>query len=225
MLGKNLDHLKPDKLEDRFSHIYKTAHWTIGNQGIPLSGTGSSLEATETLRAELPKMLEIIQAKSILDVGCGDFTWMKTLNLTEIEYIGIDIVEDVIADNIAKFSGPNVRFDHLNAVEDELPQADVILIREVLFHLSNADIWSVLNNIVKSNPRWILLTSDRLSDFNADIVSGDWRLVNFRKAPFFFPEPSYFIDESIVRPGRHLAVWATEDILPSLDKKRRVSGL
>lgn len=38
-------------------------------------------------------MLKKYSIKSILDIPCGDFSWMKKIELDGIEYIGADIVK------------------------------------------------------------------------------------------------------------------------------------
>jgi hypothetical protein len=38
----------------------------------------------------------------LLDIPCGDFNWMKLLNLG-VDYIGADIVGELIAENRRRF--------------------------------------------------------------------------------------------------------------------------
>ncbi len=210
--GKSLVHLQPATLQDRFKTIYETRHWTLGDAEIPGSGFGSSLVSTENLRRELPGLLRDIGVETLLDLGCGDFTWMKEIDIGDVRYIGADIVPSLIEENTAKFGKENISFIHADGVTDELPDADAVMIREVLFHLSFEDIRAVLLNVLGKTRRHLLMTSDSLSAFNADIRSGDWRLLNLRGAPFRFPEPILRIDESRIRPGRFLGVWKAEDI-------------
>jgi hypothetical protein len=141
---------------------------------------------------------------------------MKEVKLSGIEYIGCDIVADVINENAEKFGGDKIHFVHCNALEDELPDADVILAREILFHLSFADIFSVLRNAVSKQRNWLFITSDQLSSFNTDICSGDWRLLNLQRAPFNFPNPVYSIDDSGVCPNRKLMAWTGAQISETL---------
>jgi hypothetical protein len=75
--GEYLEHLEHDTNEARFSHIYEKGLWTLGNKDTPLSGTGSTLHATADLRALLPELLKKLEVKVLLDLGCGDYSWMK----------------------------------------------------------------------------------------------------------------------------------------------------
>ena len=63
------------------------------------AGPGSSLQATDGLRWHFPSILDEIAAKVLLDVGCGDFTWMNRIELRQ-NYVGVDIVPSVIADKM-----------------------------------------------------------------------------------------------------------------------------
>ena len=43
------------------------------------------------------RLLSRRRVRSILDAPCGDFYWMKEVALCDIDYIGADIVEEIIA--------------------------------------------------------------------------------------------------------------------------------
>ena len=76
----------------------------------------------------------------VCDLGCGDFNVGQQLVANAKAYIAVDVVEDLIVRNQESFAYPNLTFKQVNLVEDELPEGDVALIRQVLQHLSNADI-------------------------------------------------------------------------------------
>jgi len=84
-------------VESRFSLIYKKQYWGDG-QSESASGQGSSLAATENIRKELPRILKELNCRKIMDLGCGDFNWMRTVQL-EVDYLGVDVVEQVIKEN------------------------------------------------------------------------------------------------------------------------------
>ena len=202
---ENLSHLDAPTPQNRFEAIYADGVWQNGRTDVPGSGPGSSLDATENLRARLPSLLDELGAETLLDIGCGDFTWMKETGLKQ-RYIGADIVASVIDANQA-FANANRSFHRLNAIEDDLPDADTVLCREVLFHLSLADGRRALANILSRPRTWFIATTDGTSKFNADIHTGDYRPLNLRCAPFHFPEPDYAIDDSAVAAGRKIGVW------------------
>jgi SAM-dependent methyltransferase len=205
-LGQNVDHLFAESLEERFSVIYRNRVWLNGRQSGSLSGLGSEIENTKSVRQRLPDLLQSIGTQTVLDIGCGDFNWMKEVEIT-CQYVGVDIVREMIEANRSSYGSQTRSFRTLDATCDPLPEADTILCREVLFHFSFRDIWSVVANFRKSGALFLVATNDSGLTMNADIRSGDFRTLNLLKPPFSFPSPFLWIPDSSVLPNRVLAVW------------------
>lgn len=208
-------HLLKDDVTERFSDIYANNYWNRGKADVPSSGGGSSVAATTPLRERLPSLLAELGATTFMDVGCGDYTWMRTLDLP-CPYIGVDIVGAVIAANQATFGDDRHSFFQRNAIADDLPQADVVLCRDMIFHLSLADGQSALKNILSKPRRYLISTTDTVTDVNGDIITGDFRARNLLRAPFNLPAPMELIDDSLVEPGRKIGVWRAEDVRKAL---------
>lgn len=206
MLGRERQHLQAADVGSRFQSIYDTSVWGNAAEGVPASGVGSTLTATTELRQTLPPLLNQLGAKVVLDVGCGDFFWMRHVDLVQ-NYIGVDIVPSVIEKNKSDFERLNRKFICINAIEDDVPDADVVLIREVLFHLSFKDAHDLLSNILTKPRAYLIMTSDRETLFNSDIATGDFRPLNLEKAPFRLPPPIHLIEDSRVDSGRFMGVW------------------
>jgi hypothetical protein len=179
-------------LQERFERIYSTNLWSDPESR---SGVGSGLDSTRVLRAELPAALRKLEARVLLDVPCGDFTWMEHVDLRGIEYIGGDIVPSIIEENQRLHATESRRFTLVDLTRDELPGADVLLCRDCLVHLSYANIRAVLANIARSNIRYVLMTSFPGRGGNRDVQDGDWRTLDFQATPFSFPEPRLTIVE------------------------------
>ena len=97
--------------------------------------------------------------ESILDIGCGDFQIGSRICEGVGCYIGADVSRVIINQNTNTFSSlTNVQFVVLDVCADTLPKVDLITIREVLQHLSNADIALALDNIERSQARFALVT-------------------------------------------------------------------
>src|ERR1017187_7115540 len=77
--GRNVEHLRSQTLRERFSAIYRNRVWLEGRADGSLSGLGSEFENTRSIRLHLPGLLTRLNTKTVLDVGCGDFTWMQNL--------------------------------------------------------------------------------------------------------------------------------------------------
>jgi hypothetical protein len=156
---RRLPHLQDDRRRS-FAAIYDQGAWRHGDESVPPSGHGSSIGATEGVRGALPGLLETIGTKTLLDLGCGDFTWMQTVRLP-CNYIGVDIVPSVIEQNRRNFASPQREFEVLDFVVEVPPKADTVLSREVLFHLSLDDGLAGLRNALATGCTHLLLTSDR----------------------------------------------------------------
>lgn len=196
-------------VRDRFAAIYQNDLWKV-KEGQPSSGAGSSESSAQNLIATLPKVVSELGISSLLDIGCGDFTWMKKIELS-CSYTGIDIVPSVIANNQKEFSTARRNFICLDAIAEDIPAADAVLCREVLFHLSFADSMSLIRNVYKSGSRFFLTTTERATGYNADIDSGDWRILNLQISPYNFGPPIMEIADDSVSVGRIIGVWRLED--------------
>ena len=201
-------------LEERFARIYQTNLWFDAESR---SGTGSSLDATARLRAALPPLLRRLNTQLLLDVPCGDFNWMRHVDLSEIDYIGGDIVESIIAANRELYESPARRFMTVDVTSGFLPDADVILCRDCLVHLSFANIIAAFRMMKASGAKYLLTTTFLSRRVNKDIVDGDWRPLNLAEAPFLLPAPHSVILEDCTEEGgayadKAMAVWRVSDL-------------
>ena len=97
--NKRLIFSKIDKKE-KFDLIYKKNFWSSKES---VSGLGSELKNTINLRNELTKIFEEFKFNKILDAPCGDFNWIRLIIKDDIEYLGGDIVDDLISNNEKKY--------------------------------------------------------------------------------------------------------------------------
>lgn len=112
------------------------------------SGDGSDLENSEGYIAFVSWFLEKNDVNTIVDIGCGDFRVSERILLAankKVRYVGIDAASLVIERNLSLHGKPGVEFYHCDATRDPLPSGDLVLLREVLQHLSNADIQTIMN--------------------------------------------------------------------------------
>jgi SAM-dependent methyltransferase len=202
--------------KEKFKKIYEEGGFS--GKELPLSGAGSTLEQTKRLRDMIPEVLKGLKAKSLLDAPCGDFTWMREIDLGGISYIGVDIVDEIIEKNISNYSGGNIKFAVADIVKDELPKADVILCRDCFVHLSNKDIVRALRNFKISQSSYLLTTTFYKAANNRDLVSGrGWRPVNLVARPFNSPPPLKLIIEGCTEfdgtyYDKSLGLWKLSDL-------------
>lgn len=204
-------------LADRFNYIHDVNLW--GNQE-SISGPGSTLEETLVLRDNLPVLLKELGAKSMLDIPCGDYSWMSRIpweNFDGFQYIGADIVPALTEQNKQRWRGHSEVFGHqwmtLDLTKDPLPDVDVVFVRDCLVHLSYENIELALNNIWRSKAKWLCTTWFRFTETNKDIQDGDWRPLNLMAPPFDLPHPdSYIVEKCMEAKGRYkddkcIGVW------------------
>src|SRR5271170_3765585 len=108
-----------------FAEAYNKNSW--GNEE-SRSGRGSTELYTRRLRQFLPPFLRMLEVKSILDAPCGDFNWMRLVELGDILYLGGDIVPAIIDDNAQKY--PEKKFVTLDILNDKMPNCDFWLCRD-----------------------------------------------------------------------------------------------
>lgn len=72
------------------------------------------------------------------------------------KYVGVDVVPELIEFNKNKFSTKNVSFKLLDITTDNLPKGDLVVVRQVLQHLTNKQIEDVLGKIQKSYKHFVL---------------------------------------------------------------------
>jgi hypothetical protein len=194
-----------------FTLIYRGKKWK-GRES--RSGPGSTLARTGAIRLALPGLLRELSCHSLLDVPCGDFSWMQWVAM-DVDYIGGDIVTELIERNRRRYARAHRRFIRLDMIRDALPRADLILCRDGLVHLSHADIFRALENIKASRARYLLTTTFVQRDRNPDIRTGDWRPVNLEAPPFGFPPPVRLIDEDYPREDyrdKRLGLWRVAEL-------------
>ncbi len=178
--------LRANSIEERFNIIYRENHWSSEES---ISGDGSEIEYTHNLRKWLIKKIGELGIKKLVDAPCGDFNWMKlVVQEVDINYIGIDIVQDIITANNSLYKEANISFDVGNICEDTLPACDLLIVRDCLFHLSFEDIDKFLKNISNLEYKYLLTTNHILDKnyINVDIKSGDFRNINIYNKPFNF---------------------------------------
>ena len=214
--GQPTRHLAGGTLEDRFATIHRDRVWSTDGS---VSGPGSDAHATAAVQIELARLLRDLGATKVTDIGCGDFGWMQGVS-GDFRYCGVDIVPELIAELTLKYGNATRRFLHLDAAHDDLPEGDVALCREVLFHLSFADGLALLGNLHARGYRYLIATSDSATWFNADIPSGDYRPMNLAARPFWFPNPPWAIKDDCIVPGRILGGWRLADL--SISRAARV---
>lgn len=149
-----------------FSRIYAENVWgktlNIERQRPFFSGSGShDVQVVSRYVDAVSRWAQSIDAPlSAMDIGCGDFNIGSALLSHFSRYTAADVVPELIQHNREEWQDAGVDFLVLDITSDIIPYADVLLVREVFQHLSNADIIHALQNI-QGSCKYLILTESR----------------------------------------------------------------
>jgi len=185
---------QPWPTKEAMEQVYELNLWG-NNQSDFYSGDGSHHPMIVKPYLEVIKefLISFKSLISVCDLGCGDFNIGKELVPFTKHYIAIDIVPKLNKRNIDTFKFENLEFLCLDIAVDDLPKADCVIIRQVLQHLSNAEVQSVVEKLRAY--KYVILTEhlpDCEFEANKDIISGQGiRLkkqsgINLLDSPFNF---------------------------------------
>ena len=186
-----------------FTSIYKSNHWVqtkdfSDTNSISVSGHGSNTNTVQynELLKNMNNLINKFEIKSILDVPCGDFLWIKKIILeNNINYLGVDIVEELINKNIISYKSKNINFKCADILDFNTNKFyDLLLIRDLFLHIKNEDIIKILSNIKLMNIKYIALNS-YTNSFNEDVLIGEHRKVNLLIEPFNLKKPIFIFKD------------------------------
>lgn len=165
---------EPWPTKDAMEQIYEMNLWG-GNEAEFYSGSGSHHpEIVDPYIEVVSSILKSFDKPPVVcDLGCGDFNVGKELVHLSKKYVGVDIVESLIDRNKKNFEADKLEFHCLDIAKDKLPKGDCALVRQVLQHLSNAEIKRIVPKL--SNYRYVIVTEhipEGDFDPNVDIISG-----------------------------------------------------
>lgn len=204
--------------EAAFEVIARNRKWKGGGSET-VSGSGSTVEYTKMLRPELQEFLENRRVSVLLDAPCGDFNWLRHMELPGVRYVGMDIVRDLVRQNQRQYGSRDRLFVAGDITRDPLPNADLMLCRDCLFHLPFHSCVQFFGNFLDSDIPALLLTS-HVNDVNRDLDRyGAFRPINFEKPPFGFPAPDVRIPDWVAGfRERYLCLWTAEQIRDALQR-------
>ena len=198
----------------RFTSIFKKQGW---GQFESISGPGSSISMTNEIRDGIEKLIVLYDIKTILDIPSGDFNWMKEVDLSDVNYIGADIVEELVEINNKRFRKNGIEFIQLDIIRDALPKVDLIISRDCFIHFSFTDIYKSIRNIKDSKSKYLLASTYPDVDHNVNIRTGFNFNINLESKPFYFPPPLHLIEEKEQHGQKHgrkcIGLWLIDDLI------------
>lgn len=165
---------KPWPTKDAMEQVYEMNLWGSNNTGF-YSGIGSHHpEIVNPYIEVVTSFLTSFQSPLVVcDLGCGDFNVGKELVKHAKKYIAVDIVKDLIDRNKEEYEEEILEFYCSDIAVDDLPSGDCALVRQVLQHLSNAEIQNIVSKLTAF--KYVILTEHLPEggfEPNKDIITG-----------------------------------------------------
>lgn len=188
---RNQERFAAKTITETFDEIYAKNVWG-GAAGEFYSGEGSTEKYSARYGETVGRFIAENHIKSVVDLGCGDFRVAAKFVFGNFSYTGVDVVRSLIERNRQRYANEKVEFRCLNIVEDELPDGELCLIRQVLQHLSNAEIGKILENCRKY--KYLIVTEhyphpNRKAAPNLDIPHGPEMRLHFDSAVYLDKPP------------------------------------
>jgi len=135
---------------------------------------------------------------------------------SHLQYFGADITKTVADINSRCFQSSNVHFYQFDWTCQVPPPVDLVLVRDILFHLPTQTNLHVLHQINRSGAKYLLTTTYARHTTPApgfvEQVTGSssthYRDINLFAPPYNFPDPLEIVEET-ERTGkvRSVAMW------------------
>ena len=171
-------------------------------------GPGATLALTENLRTWLSELLRRAKIDTMLDAACGDWSWMRLVDLGATEYTGWDVDpgrigtcrERLLQGDFGAADRPNAQFECKNLLTvgpGELRDYELVLCRDFLMHVTNEHIAAFLDKVCGGGNMLLLATTFPGADNQArvfDDATATWQgymeqPVDLCSDPFSLPAP------------------------------------
>lgn len=216
--GERLDTFEETDCSKRFTHVFEDRLWGSKESA---SGPGSERDSASVAHAlqQLDQILREHRIRSMADIPCGDFNWMPALLSRHpgLIYTGYDVVPALVRENQARH--PQHRFQALDVTRTPPAHAELIFSKDLLNHLSEAEVWAALQNMAASGADWLLVTTNRGFE-NVDLdpaLPHASRHLNLEAPPYDLPEPvagdHYLLLYRMETIARHLARRRPADVV------------
>ncbi len=151
-----------------FSKIYETSAWNDLKKDSDNKVEYNSGPGSHDINFVNPYVDTVVfflnsfkNKKTIVDLGCGDFNIGKNFLQHSKKYIACDVAHNVIEKHKSSKSLKNINnleFLEIDLTKDIIPNCDIIIVRQVLQHLSNNAILSFLKNIKQTRYHFLIVT-------------------------------------------------------------------
>lgn len=195
-----------------FDEIYSGGHF--GANGLS-SGGRSEISLIDEISLTLPKLGEKLNARSTLDVQCGELNWIQSVDLGNVDCIGAVVVRQLIEKNQHRFSKCVGAVRGSKNQSRTFPKNRLTCAETPTAHLPLRDAKTTLKNLSESGAKRILATTFTSQVENIELLpSRKCRSINLEVEPLFPTPANCYIDE-----------WFMERTGESLDKNLHVGHI
>jgi hypothetical protein len=152
-------------------------------------GWGSEIEHTANIREDLLEVIQSYNIKTINDAGCGDLNWISTIDLSEVDYLGYDIIP-------RELWNQQLKCEQLDITKEIMRPSDLIICRDVFIHLPN-DLITKSINLFRKSAKYLLSTTfmDVDNAVRIETPSITHAKLDLRQSPFGLGDPLLSIEE------------------------------
>jgi hypothetical protein len=147
-------------IQEAFDEVYRRGMWKHGRC---YSGPGSEGPLADRYVGLVLDYAATHKLRTVVDGGCGDFSVGSRLAPSFDRYLALDVSPVILKINqqrYADLSRRHVSFEFADMTSTTFPRADLILIRQVLQHLTNRQVEQILTTLEASDWRRALITED-----------------------------------------------------------------
>jgi SAM-dependent methyltransferase len=161
------------------------------------SGPGSALAAAAQTLALLDEITQELPIRKMVDLGCGDWNWMKEAHWYRsrscVDYVGWEASPELVGELQRLYGRPGVSFALADIVEHAFPPADLLICRDVLFHLPIALALRAAKKIMRSRGLLLATTypdqtvnTDIMPQLHVPVTNWGFYRINLDIPPFHF---------------------------------------
>lgn len=174
-------------MKEQFTNTFKYNKWGCAESK---SGIGSSLPYTVNFRKQLVEIINKRSVESIFDCSCGDWNWMGEIVSHLPQYVGNDIVQELIDQNNERYKSDSINFvcndmlSQLKTYDDD--QFDLVLCRHTLEHLPLDYCVEVVREITRVSKYSIITSSQGNNIYNSEMTLDGFRSrqIQLNQSPF-----------------------------------------
>lgn len=186
--------------ERLFAWVYDNNQWGRSPTGERFS-SDSPEEQAASYRSFVSRFIRDRGVKRVVDLGCGDYVNAGAIDLGAAHYTGVDIYDQLIAENKRRHGDDRHEFVVADLVDDELPDGDLCLVTAVLYLMSRVDAERALAKLRRY--RYVLIT-DGQPDLpleerrNVDKPTDKYTRRDYYGNGFYLELPPFSLDLEVV---------------------------